>query len=405
MLMMAISGSLMGFLCPFGETNASHGLRCPAPSFLTVGGDTPEKPDSQVDGTHHLHFTGGSIGIAAAGAAGLALTGAVTRRTTSTVTRETGSETTLRRLMPVVLILILVCQKCCADALTWLSKAKMHMVYSGSNVTLVSEVLKFPVLLFAVAIFSSPKDVVPTIKAAVTESPWKLWWVGLLYAVQNLLYFVCLQYTSAAAYQVLSQTKTIFTAAFMWQLMGRKFTMTQLTALLMLVAGTVFTQLAEIQGPVSAGSRPWLGASLAVLSALLSALPNVFYERLLKEDKSNEWRSNLQLTTWICAWVAIIKGCGFMIAGGGGHGVPSLAALFDGFAPVVWVIVALKTMNCVIVPACLKYADNILYGYAKPTSIVLTVIVTSLATMSLPSQKMMIGIALVTTSIVTYGRA
>lgn len=52
--------------------------------------------------------------------------------------------------------------------------------------------------------FFRTQDVVPTIKAAVTESPWKLWWVGLLYAVQNLLYFVCLQYTSAAAYQVLS---------------------------------------------------------------------------------------------------------------------------------------------------------------------------------------------------------
>lgn len=38
---------LRGFLYPFGETNASHGLRCPPPSFLTVGGDTPEKPDSQ----------------------------------------------------------------------------------------------------------------------------------------------------------------------------------------------------------------------------------------------------------------------------------------------------------------------------------------------------------------------
>ena len=53
-------------------------------------------------------------------------------------------------------------------------------------------------------LFFRTQDVVPTIKAAVTESPLKLWWVGLLYAVQNLLYFVCLQYTSAAAYQVLS---------------------------------------------------------------------------------------------------------------------------------------------------------------------------------------------------------
>ena len=30
-----------------------------------------------MDGTHHLHFTGGSFGIAAAGAVGLALTGRI----------------------------------------------------------------------------------------------------------------------------------------------------------------------------------------------------------------------------------------------------------------------------------------------------------------------------------------
>ena len=40
--------------------------------------------------------------------------------------------------------------------------------------------------------------------------------------------------------------------------------------------------------------KPRLGASLAVLSALLSALPNVFYERLLKEaavlgDGDGDW--------------------------------------------------------------------------------------------------------------------
>lgn len=50
------------------------------------------------------------------------------------------------------------------------------------------------------------QDLVPTIQAALTESPFAMWWVGLLYAIQNLLYFVCLQYTSAAAYQVLSRS-------------------------------------------------------------------------------------------------------------------------------------------------------------------------------------------------------
>ena len=41
----------------------------------------------------------------------------------------------------------------------------------------------------------------------------------------------------------------------------------------------------------------------------------------------------------------------------------------SSFAMANKVIVGLKTMNCIIIPACLKYADNILYGYAKPLSI------------------------------------
>ena len=42
--------------------------------------------------------------------------------------------------------------------------------------------------------------------------------VGLLYAVQNLLYFACLQYTSAAAYQVMSSSAWCDHAAvhFLW---------------------------------------------------------------------------------------------------------------------------------------------------------------------------------------------
>ena len=33
------------------------------------------------------------------------------------------------------------------------------------------------------------------------------------------------------------------------------------------------------------------------------------------------------------------------------------------------VIILLKALNVILVPACLKYGDNIIYGYAKPLSI------------------------------------
>lgn len=391
-----------------GASRAFHGA-APSPSrasFLTVGNDRTDSAEGRkVDG-QHLYFTKQTAGFAASAAgmgAAMAVVGLVSRRDVASASQVQAKkeQSWLQHSAPVLLILALVLQKCSADALTWFTKAKYHMSYSGSNVTLVSEVFKFPILMVAVVIFNSLQDLWPTIRAALTESPFAMWWVGLLYAAQNLLYFECLKHTSAAAYQVLSQTKMIFTAAFMWQMLGKKFSRNQIIALAMLILGTVFTELAEIHGPMAVGSRPWFGASLAVLSALLSALPNVFYERLLKAQK-NQWVSNLQLTTWICTWVAIIKGCEYAI--GRGQPVGNLSELFQGFTPLVWAIVALKTMNCIIIPACLKYADNILYGYAKPLSIVLTTLVTATITMQWPSPVMLLGISLVATSIVTYSR-
>jgi len=334
-------------------------------------------------------------------AGGLATAGILAARKAS----GSQSDGWIRRLVSpgTLCIIILVFQKCSADALTWWTKARCSLSYSGANVTLLSEVFKFPLLLVAIGYIKSPQQIIPTIRTAFTRKPFSMWWVGLLYAAQNLLYFACLQYCSAATYQVLSQSKLIFTAGFMSQMLGKSFSSMQIVALGLLLLGTLLTQLAEVSGPaVLSGSAPWLGAGLTVLSALLSALPNVFYERLLKEDK-DEWVTNLQLTTWICLWVILIKVAG-MIVLGTGPGLPSLAEATVGFNAFVWVIVALKTLNCIIIPSCLKYADNILYGYAKPISIVLTCAATSVATGQSPSLTMVAAIICVVVSIIVYGR-
>ncbi len=52
---------LTGFSNPLGESNAFHGLRCPPASFLTVGGNTLEKPDSQAP--VFVFFLGGGVGV------------------------------------------------------------------------------------------------------------------------------------------------------------------------------------------------------------------------------------------------------------------------------------------------------------------------------------------------------
>lgn len=319
------------------------------------------------------------------------------------------------RTRPLLLVCALVLQKCLTDALTWYTRARGG-TYSGTSVALICEAVKYPLLAAAIAFFESPRVVLPTFAEAFSPAPWLIVWVGLAYAVQNLLYFVCLDYISPAAYQVLSQSKMIFTAGLMAILLRKRFSRQQLLALLLLVVGSAATQLAEFSGGVllAVSGHALLGCALTVLSALISALPNVFYERLLKSEGKNEWVANLQLTTSILFWVCAFKLSSFA-ASGAPDGLGSTAAvgggllhpwgqLTRGFTPTVWLIIVLKALSCIIIPACLKYADNIIYGYAKPVSIVVTCGITAVLTSSLPPLAMLAGVAMVVTSMALYSK-
>jgi len=310
----------------------------------------------------------------------------------------------LRSATPLLLVLAAVVQKCLADALTWFTRAHQGISYSGASVALLSEVFKFPLLALGVAALVGPRAVAPAFKAAVTNEPFGLMWIGAFYAAQNLFYFTCLEHISAAGYQALSQSKLVFTASFMWMMMGKRFSSGQILALTLLMVGTAFTQLAELSNvSLAAGSNPWLGGALTILSALLAALANVFYERILKRTAQRDtWVTNLQLTTWIFIWVAIFK---VFEAPGEAWSFGSLQGLISGFSPLVWGIVFLKTLNCIIVPAVLKYADNIMMGYAKPASIIITCSVTACMTRVLPAPTMLGGIVLVLASMILYGKS
>ena len=55
-------------------------------------------------------------------------------------------------------------------------------------------------------------EVLPIARDAFTKKPFANAWIALCYTFNNLLYFPALSSLSAVAYQVLSQSKTLFTA-------------------------------------------------------------------------------------------------------------------------------------------------------------------------------------------------
>ena len=186
-----------------------------------------------------------------------------------------------------------------------------------------------------------------------------------MYSVQNALYFPALSNLSAASYQILSQSKVIFTAVFMYVWMKTVIGVRRWIALLLLIFGSVLVQVSESKS--ASGGNALYGGGLTILSAFLASVANVWYEKLLKTAGENMWVRNLEMTIMCTAWLVVFKFPEFSE----GDGVLSLR----GFTPAVWMVVALKAMNCILVPAALKYTDNLSYQYTKPASIVLSVIV------------------------------
>jgi len=310
---------------------------------------------------------------------------------------------------PWFLVIVAVLQKCATDTLTWGTQAA-GATYSGSSVVLLSEVLNFPVLMVAVAVSESPSRVWPMFKS-ILNMDWRILLLGSGYAAQSLLYFICLSNISPVGYQMLSQTRLFVTAMLMRFMMQKCFSVFQIAALLFLFIGAVCTQLEEVSLNALRGSQGnvAIGCALTVLSSLLSALPNVWYESILKETKQtpkSQWECNIQLTVSILLWVILMTV--FSPVGGfdvfkGGNSVSSvISSLCTGYTPAVWVIVFLKSLNCVIVPCCLKYADNVMYNFAKPLSICVSCAGLALYSSTWPSARMVAAICLVILSISLY---
>ena len=310
----------------------------------------------------------------------------------------------------------LVTQKVLADTLT--DMTRRAGAYSGSTVSMLSEVAKFPVLAVAIVVFGGgAKRLKPTVVRAFRDTPLKIAWIAGAYAAQNVLYFAALGRISAASYQVLSQSKMIFTAILAVTMLGQRLGPRKLVALASLLAGSLLVQLSEMGGAFGeAGADALLGGGLTVLGALLSAVPNVWYEKILKTEGEDEWARNIQVTCWIFLWIAASQlgaAASAFRAGVPGAVAPwaspyafgsSMIGSMEGITPAVWAVVALKSLNGILIPATLKYAGNLVYLYAKPTSIVATALAAAAWSGAPPPLAFSAGAALVIYSMLQWAK-
>ncbi|KAK6749470.1 hypothetical protein RB195_001837 [Necator americanus] len=193
---------------------------------------------------------------------------------------------------------------------------------------------------------------------------------AILYVIQNNLLFLALSKLDAATYQVTYQLKILTTALFSVTMLGRSLNRLKWLALLLLTGGVALVQM-----PASGSNKSGVSQSdtsdsiiglLAVLAACFSSgFAGVYFEKILKTTNVSLWMRNLQLAffsifggflmCWLYDWNAIEKD-GFL----------------QGYNTIIWIVVALQAYGGLVIALVVKYADNILKGFAVSLSIILS---------------------------------
>ncbi|KAG8181566.1 hypothetical protein JTE90_017316 [Oedothorax gibbosus] len=239
----------------------------------------------------------------------------------------------ISELLKIVACLVVLCYEC-----GWsLSKLKL---------LLLKEVWRKP--------FETLKLVVPAI----------------LYTVQNNLLFIALTILDAATYQVTYQLKILTTAMFSVMILHKRLVITQWLALVLLMIGVALVQMpSSDSSPASEVDKPvasqFLGLFVVLIACFSSGFSGVYFEKLVKTSPQSLWIRNIQL-----ALFSIVIGVFAVIMQD--YNTVQKHGFFQGYYITTWIIILLQAFGGLVVATVIKYADNILKGFATSVSIVLS---------------------------------
>ncbi|KAK1801167.1 hypothetical protein P4O66_022664, partial [Electrophorus voltai] len=223
-----------------------------------------------------------------------------------------------------------------------------------------------------------------------------------IYTLQNNLLYVALSNLDAATYQVTYQLKILTTALFSVSMLGRRLGLYQWLSLLVLMCGVALVQWpvdppggAEKERP--AVGSPFVGLLAVLVACCSSGFAGVYFEKILKESKQSVWVRNIQL-----GFFGLVFGLFGMSLYDGErvreHG------MFQGYNSITWTVVSLQALGGLVIAAVIKYADNILKGFATSLSIILSTLISYVWLQDFePTSVFFLGAVLVILATFLYG--
>ncbi|KAJ3181504.1 hypothetical protein HDU87_001114 [Geranomyces variabilis] len=201
---------------------------------------------------------------------------------------------------------------------------------------------------------------------------------AVLYFVQNNLQYLAVQHLDPATFQVTYQMKILTTALFSVLMLGRSLSRSKWMALVLLTFGIAIVQMDGKQKPSSSSSssssaahtqtaaQPLIGLVAVTIACILSGLAGVWFEKVLKGSQASLFLRNMQLCLF-----SLIPGLFFGVFLMDGAAVRQ-HGFFQGYDAWTWAAILCQAIGGLIVALVVKYADNILKGFATSLSIILS---------------------------------
>lgn len=194
---------------------------------------------------------------------------------------------------------------------------------------------------------------------------------SIIYVLQNNLLYVAVSNLDAATYQVTYQLKILTTAIFSVFMLKKQISKLQWIGLVLLFIGVSVVQLqpseAKQKTPSSVEQKPALGFLCVVISCVMSGFAGVYFEKILKGTKASVWIRNVQLGV-----LGVFIGFITMEINDGAKVTEK--GFFFGYSNAVWFVILLQSFGGLCVAVVVKYADNILKGFATSAAIILSCI-------------------------------
>ncbi|XP_049621715.1 UDP-N-acetylglucosamine transporter [Suncus etruscus] len=222
-----------------------------------------------------------------------------------------------------------------------------------------------------------------------------------IYTLQNNLLYVALTNLDAATYQVTYQLKILTTALFSVSMLSKKLGVYQWLSLIILMTGVAFVQWPsdsqELDSKDATASSQFVGLMAVLTACFSSGFAGVYFEKILKETKQSVWIRNIQLGFFgsIFGLMGVYIYDGELVSKNG---------FFQGYNRLTWIVVILQALGGLVIAAVIKYADNILKGFATSLSIILSTLISYFWLQDfVPTSVFFLGAILVITATFLYG--